>query len=361
MSAARGTDERAPVTAPRRILVVRLSAIGDVVVTTGLIPALGRLWPGAQITWLVEAVSAPLLTANPRLDEVLIWPRGPWQQLWQERRLGELWRQFRAFRLALRERRFDLAIDAQGLIKSALWCCFSGAPRRISVMGYENSGLLMSETVRPAADDDRRMIGFEYRALIEHLGGAPDSYQLDLAVNASARDAAQAQLGALGIAEQAPLAVLCPFTTRPQKHWFEDRWAELARALRADGFVPVLLGGPGDREAAERIAAQAPELVDLAGKLPLGQSVAVIERAKLLIGVDTGLTHMGSALHVPTVALFGSTRPYLDAGLGSTRVLYTSLACSPCHRHPTCGGRFDCMREHPVAEVRSVALRLVGS
>lgn len=350
-----------PSARPSRILIVRLSAIGDVVVTTGLIPALRELWPGVHITWLVEAVSAPLLQANPRLDEVLVWPRAAWERLWRERRWRELWQQFRSFSAGLRERRFDLAIDAQGLIKSALWCGISGAARRISVMGYENSGLLMSETVRPPRDDDRRMIGFEYRALIAHLGGAPDSYRLDLAVSGSAREAAQALLGTLGVAADAPVAVLCPFTTRPQKHWFEDRWAELARALRADGFVPVMLGGPGDADAAARISAQADNaLVNLAGRLPLDQSVAVIERCKLLIGVDTGLTHMGSALRVPTVALFGSTRPYLDTGLISTRVLYTALACSPCHRHPTCSGRFDCMREHPVAEVRSVALQLAG-
>lgn len=347
-------------TAPQRILVVRLSAIGDVVVTTGLIPALRALYPQAHITWLVEPMSAPLLSANPRLDEVVVWPRAEWTRLWRERRWRELARAVKAFRLRLKARRFDLALDAQGLLKSALWCWISGAPRRISVLAREHSDWLMTETVQPRADDDRRLIGWEYRALIERLGGHPASFRLDLAVSDAAREAARAFLGQQGVAATARVAVLCPFTTRPQKHWFEDRWAALATALRADGYTPVMLGGPGDREAAERIAAAAPGVVDLAGRLPLDQSVAVISDSRLVLGVDTGLTHMGSALGIPTVALFGSTRPYLEAGVPTTHVLYEPLPCSPCHRHPTCGGRFDCMRLHEVGGVRDAAVALVA-
>lgn len=347
-------------TAPQRILLVRLSAIGDVVVTTGLIPALRALYPQAHITWLVEPMSAALLSANPRLDEVIVWPRAEWTRLWRERRLRELLGAVQAFRQRLKARRFDLALDAQGLLKSALWCWISGAPRRISVLARERSDWLMTETVQPRADDDRRLIGWEYRALIERLGGRPECFRLDLAVGEAARAAARAHLTEQGVPAAAKLAVLCPFTTRPQKHWFEDRWARLANALRADGYTPVMLGGPADREAAARIAAASPGLLDLVGRLPLDQSVAVIAEGRLLVGVDTGLTHMGSALRIPTVALFGSTRPYLETGSATTRVLYEALPCSPCHRHPTCDGRFDCMRLHEVESVRDVALALVA-
>jgi heptosyltransferase-1 len=112
----------------------------------------------------------------------------------------------------------------------------------------------------------------------------------------------------------------------------------LAAALRAEGIVPVLLGGPGDQAAAERMAAAGPMLVNLVGQMKLDETVAAIADAALLVGVDTGLTHMGTALGVPTVGLFGSTRPYLDAGTSRTAILYEPLACSPCRRHPTCNG-----------------------
>ena len=99
----------------------------------------------------------------------------------------------------------------------------------------------------------------------------------------------------------------------------------------------------------------------VAALLKLDETVAVIADASLLIGVDTGLTHMGTALRIPTVALFGSTRPYRDARSARTVILYEQLPCSPCRRHPTCDGRFDCMAAHTVAGVLAAAQRVLAT
>lgn len=356
-----------------RILVIRLSALGDVVMASGLIPALRQLWPQAHIAWLVEPAAAPLLAHNPRLDEVIVWPRGEWQRLWRERRYGEVWRRFRALRSTLRERRFDVVLDAQGLLKSALWSWLSGAPRRLSLIGREGSHRLATERVLPPPDEGARRIGAEYRHLAAHLGAPASAFRLDLAVGEAARNGARAKLAAAGWpdgtarasapggkASLARYAVLCPFTTRPQKHWFEDRWQALARRCLEAGLVPVLLGGPADCEAAARIAAGVPGLIDLAGRLALDESVAAIADAAVLVGVDTGLTHMAVALSVPSVALFGSTCPYRDTGSPSNVVLFENLHCAPCRRHPTCEGRFDCMRAFEADAVFEAAQRLVA-
>ncbi len=343
---------------PKRICIIRLSAIGDVVMASGLIPALRQRYPNARLSWLVEPAAAPLLKHNPGLDEVIVWPRGEWRALWRERRYRELWRRLRAFRRELRARRFDLVLDAQGLLKSAVWAWLSGAPRRLGLIAREGSHLLMTERVVPPDDGDKP-IGSEYRYLARYLGAPDDAFRLDLAVGAEPRAAARAKLRTGGVAGR--FAALCPFTTRPQKHWFEERWAELARQLAQQGLTPVLLGGPGDTEAATRIAAQAPGLINLAGGLKLDETVAVIADASLLIGVDTGLTHMGTALRIPTVALFGSTRPYRDARSARTVILYEQLPCSPCRRHPTCDGRFDCMAAHTVAGVLAAAQRVLAT
>jgi heptosyltransferase-1 len=341
-----------------RILIVRLSAIGDVVMASGLIPALRARWPEARISWLTEPTTVPLLRHNPRLDEVIPWPRAAWQQLWTERRYGELWRTVRQFRADLHARSFDVMLDAQGLLKSGLLGWLAGAPRRVGLLSREGSQWLMTERVGPREGDDPRM-SHEYRDLADYLGAPAGSFQLDLAVGEAPREAARATLAAVGIpvGPAGRFAVLAPFTTRPQKHWFEDRWAALAGALRAEGLVPVLMGGPGDREAAARIAGVAPTLVNLVGQLKLDETVAAIADSALLVGVDTGLTHMGTALKVPTVGLFGSTRPYLDTGSPLTAILYEPLDCSPCRRHPTCGGAFHCMRhwtvEMVMAQVRT--------
>ncbi len=335
-----------------RILIVRLSALGDVVMASGLIPALREIAPQAHIGWLVESAAAPLLRHNPRLDEVIVLPRGEWQALWRARRPVALLRSVLAFRRALRARRFDVAIDAQGLLKSALCAWWSGAGRRVSLIGREGSRWLMTEQFVPKLDP-LKLIATEYRALARRLG-ATGAYRMDLAVGEAPRATAAIALADAGV--HGPYAVLCPYTTRPQKHWFNERWAALAERLVADGVTPVLLGGPSDAALAPAIADRAPGLINLVGRLKLDETVAVIAGSALLIGVDTGLTHMGSALNVPTVALFGSTRPYLDARAPQTIVLYEALHCSPCRRHPTCDGRFDCMRAFEVDTVlRAVA------
>ena len=337
--------------AAERILIIRLSALGDVVMASGLIPALREISPQAYIGWLVEPAAAPLLRHNPRLDEVIVLPRTEWQALWRAHRPIAVLRSVLAFRRALRARRFDVAIDAQGLFKSALCAWWSGAARRISLIGREGSSWLMTERFMPKPDP-LKPIATEYRALARHLG-ATGAYRMDLAVGDAPRAAAAITLAAAGV--RGPYAVLCPYTTRPQKHWFDDRWAALAQRLVADGMTPVLVGGPSDAMLAPAIADHAPGLVNLVGRLQLDDTVAVIAGSALLIGVDTGLTHMGSALKVPTVALFGSTRPYLDARTPHTAVLYEALHCSPCRRHPTCDGRFDCMRAFEVDTVLRAA------
>jgi heptosyltransferase-1 len=342
-----------PPQAVERILIVRLSALGDVVLSSGLIPALLSQWPQAQISWLVEAPAAPLLKHNPRLHEVIVLPSARWKGLWRDgqklQALREIWR----FRARLRAAKFDLVIDPQGLLKSGLMAWFSGAPRRVNLKPRESSQWLMHESVRPAPgtglDATLPLVAHEYRDLAVYLGADPASYRMDLAVGEAARQQARSRLAQAGVGPR--YAVLAAFTTRPQKHWIEDHWAGLADGLLAQGLTPLLLGGPADRAAAQRIAASHPAILNLVAQFKLDETAAVIQDASLLIGVDTGLSHMAIALNIPTVALFGSTTPYLRGPDARTQVLYERLACSPCNRKPTCGGRYDCMRQLDVARV----------
>lgn len=343
--------------APRNILIIRLSALGDVVMSSGLIPALRSVYPQARITWLTEPPAAPLLKDNPHLDQAIVWPRGTWQGLWRERRYLALLKAILAFRRSLRSQRFDLVLDAHGLLKSGLCAWFTGAPHRIGLMPREGSQWLVHERVEPPPAQDLRM-GSEYRYLARHLGAADESFQPDIHPGPQARDVAAAALRDAGV--QGRYAVICPFTTRPQKHWFDDHWHHLAQGLHARGLTPVMLGGPADAQAATAIAQATPCVVNLAGRLKLDESAAVIAGCALLVGVDTGLTHLGSAFRRPTVALFGSTRPYLDGGSPLTTILYDALPCSPCRRRPTCDGRFDCMRQLTPERVLQAALPLLA-
>jgi heptosyltransferase I len=331
-----------------RILLVRTSAIGDVVFALPLAHALRRSFPRAHIAWLVEPGIAGLLEAEPALDEVIVWPKRDWATLWQGRHAVGLARAVLEFRGLLRARRFDTALDLQGLLKSAALAKLSGAPQRIGLGSREGSRLLMTRTIERGGAIQR--ISSEYLHFAQALGLDVGDFVPRLQVSGAADVQARVLLDRHALVPGRFVA-FAPFTTRPQKHWFEDAWSELASLVRDElGLTPVLLGGPANRAPGARLSGHG-RMTDLTGHTPLAQSAAVIRHAALVVGVDTGLTHIGIALDRPTVALFGSTRPYLDACRRNARVIWLGLPCSPCRRAPTCNGAFTCLRDITPARV----------
>jgi heptosyltransferase-1 len=342
---------------PGRILIVRLSAIGDLVMASPLIGALKGTWPQARLTWLVEETSKAVLEANPRLDEILVWPRGRWRKLLREKRYLVLGKELFSFVKELRNNRFDLAIDAQGLLKSGIWAWLSGAPLRIGIGSREGSRFLMTRVVSRSGASDG--LSSQYLLLAEALGLETEPFDMEVSLSDEAIRYAQTFCKTVGT----PFVALAPFTTRSQKHWFEDRWIETAKEIiKETGMAVVILGGPGDASGAQKLVEAVEERsFNLAGKTSIQEAAAVISMGSLLMGVDTGLTHMGIALNVPTVALFGATRPYLDTTGSSGKVLYHQLECSPCRRNPTCDDDFTCMKAITSLEVVGAALSLLES
>lgn len=335
----------------RRILVVRLSAFGDIVLTTTLLDGIRRRWPAAHVGWLVDRRFAPVLEGHPGVATLHRWDRAAWSGALRSARAGALIGCIRALRTELMGERYDIALDAQGLAKSALLARLSGAPVRWSLRPRELAGVISGRSVRMRVQRD--LVGHEYRELLDAIGcAAPDAMPW-MPVSEGASMAMSGLLRSEGIEDG--FIALCPFTTRPQKHWFEDRWVALGTAIAGLGRGPVILGGPQDTEAAARMAdamrAQgARGARALAGRTGLGDVGAVLASASATVGVDTGLTHLSIAVGTPTVGLFGSALPYLRVP-SPHRVLREPMACSPCDRRPTCGGRFDCMRALSVDRV----------
>jgi len=348
-----------------RILIVRLSAIGDIVFASPLVAALRRAYPHAHIAWLVQPECAPLLRHHPDLDEVIPWPYKEWRTLWQRRRWGALASAVRAFRRDLAGRGFSLALDLQGLLKSGALARLSGARERVGLGSREGSQWLMTRTLPRGGDPDR--IGSEYLYLAESLGLPTDPFEMAVHYGAPEADRAADLIEAHGLG--AGYALICPFTTRPQKHWLAGRWADLAQRLRTElGLPTVMLGGPADRAAAADIRTLTQTgpgiqtgLVDLVGETSLLEAAALIHRAALLVAVDTGLGHMGIAFARPSLLLFGSTCPYRNTTRDNARVLYHRLPCSPCKRRPTCNGAFTCMRLIEVDEVLTAARAVLAA
>lgn len=339
---------------PQRILIVRLSALGDLVFATTLLDGLRRAHPQARIDWLVQPEFADFLRSQPAIGEVRVWDRKAWAALWQARRFGALWRAIRAFRNELRTQDYDWVIDAQGLAKSRLLAWLAGGRRRIGYDSKEPFGFLLHQRIARPVDARpyvRKPIAGEHRALIESLTGQPGRTP-----HLEVRATAPAGLGADHL-------LLAPFTTRPQKHWPERHWSTLIRQLAARGQPMALLGGPADRDAADRILSAsgvAAQVLDLVGRTRFAEAAAAIAAGRAVIGVDTGLTHVGIACDRPTVAIFGSTVPYRTGARAPLEVIWLGLPCSPCKRRPTCGGAWTCLADITPARVLAALDRVLA-
>jgi heptosyltransferase I len=341
----------------KSILIIRPSAIGDVVMASPIIRVLRESYPETHIAWLAEPSVQDLLRYNKEVNEVIIWPKGRWQELLAGRHFLQLKREISRFAEELRSRNFSMALDVQGLLRSRWFAWLSRAEQRIGFESKEPGEFLMTKILSRGVHSG--MMGSEYRHMMEELGLAPGEFHPDISISPEDEGSGIEMVKRSDISGR--YAVFAPFTTRPQKHWIEDRWADLAALInRNPGMPVVMLGGKGDAERAKEIRSKAPaDLFDFTGKTTLTQGAAIIKNSSLLIGVDTGLTHMGAAFDCPTVALFGATCPYRYTAGKKTRVIYNPVDCSPCRRSPVCRGDFTCMKSITVTRVLDESLKLL--
>jgi heptosyltransferase I len=341
----------------KSILIIRPSAIGDIIMASPIIRVLRESYPDAHISWLIEPPVQDLLRYNKDLNDVIIWPKSLWRDLFAKRHFILLKREISKFAEQLRSRNFDLALDVQGLLRSRWFAWLSGADERVGFKSKEPGEFLMTKIY--LRGQHTGMMGSEYRFIMQELGLFPGEFHPDISLSPEDEAAALQMIKALNI--HGSYAVFAPFTTRPQKHWFEDRWADLARSIFMRFNLPViLLGGKGDTERARIIQSSAADsLSNLTGQTTLGQGAAIIKNSSLVVGVDTGLTHMGAAFDRPTIALFGATCPYLYTAGKKTHVIYNPMACSPCRRSPVCSNDFTCMKSITMNQVMEEVLKFM--
>ena len=304
---------------PERLLIILLGAIGDVVCGMPLAQRLRAGWPRTRITWAVEPAAAPLLEGHPAVDEVIVF-----------RRRGGLPALTEMLR-ALRENRPNLVLDLQRHFKSGLFSWATRAPRRMG-FHWENSRegnwFFNTETIDPVETFTLKLTHFQRFA--DRLGVAATPVSFGLAATAAVR---QRVAGLLAGAGERP-AVLYVGSTWPSRQWFPDATAALCERLRTRGLGVVLVGGPGDVAFAEAVQdAGAGPLVNLVGRTSLRDVIAVMERAAVAVGPDTGPMHIATAVGAPVVAFFGATSPLRSGPWGwGDLVLRGDAPCVPCYR-----------------------------
>ncbi len=302
--------------AVRRVLAVKLSSFGDIVHVTPCLRALRHACPGAEILVVVDRTWAPVLREDPHINGVI--EADP-----SRRGFVSSWIDARR-RLRTRPgTRFDLAVDFQGLRRSAAWIYASGARWRAGRGGVRPGWHV---TVRPDVEQHAVRVCAQ---IAEHLGIAVPDLAPRLFTSSEA-DRAVAQALQVAGAPSRGFVLVNPFGT-PPKMWPIERWAALIARVREQLALPVVIaGGPGEEDAAAHLVARlttpAPSLV---GKTTLDQALCLYRRAVLAVSGDSGPMHAAAAVGTPVVALFGPTWPERTGPWGTThRVIQRSRAAS---------------------------------
>lgn len=314
--------------APRSILIVRLSALGDVIHVLPSLAALRTAFPGAKIGWAVEELAAPLLTDHPHLDRLHVLPRKSWQRdLKRGAVVGPLSEARRKLR-ELRAERYEVAIDFQSNLRSALVARFSGARRRIghpTPFAKEGSVRLFTETPTAPAPEVHK-IERNLNLLVPLGVSSPVVRGVMTADTESVRSALPARRERALVVLHAGVSGFGAI-----KAWRPDRFRELAVHLLADGHDVVLSwGGASERLQAEQLAREAPGL-RLAPEMNVAGLVALLRSADLFVGVDSGPLHISAALGTPALGLYGPKHvgtygPYWPGN----DALTADYPCSPC-------------------------------
>jgi lipopolysaccharide heptosyltransferase I len=291
-----------------RIIIARLSAIGDIIHGLPVLCALRRELPAAFISWIVEGRAADLLKGHPDLDELIVVPRG-WLKspsaIWQVRR-------------QLRALRCNVAIDLQGLTKSAIAAKLSGARRRIGFAapaGRELSSWLNNERFTPTTTHVIEQNLELLQSLITHpprinstsRGDARSWANVEYHLPETATDAALAESLVSRSGLRSGFAVLNPGAGWPSKIWPAERFAAVACHLGKEQKLPSLVVWAGEQERywANEIVSNSDCRAILAPPTNLTELAAIIRRAKLFVGSDTGPLHLATAVDTPCVGLFG--------------------------------------------------------
>lgn len=310
----------------RNILLIKLSAIGDVIHALPVARVIKNHYPDSRITWVVEKPAYSLLTNNPDIDEIIIFDKP------RCKTLGGLVNYAPEFARQLRTRRFDLALDLQGLFKSAAVAWLSRAPQRLGYCNMRELSNLVSVPVCGAHQSGH--VVDRYLDVARALGCPVEDVVFPVHITADESAQAEAIAAAAGLGTESVYAVLSPGTNWPTKCWPTSKFARLADLLHERNIVPVIVGAPGDRRlAAEIVAASNISPVDLIGKTTLKQLAHIIKGAKVFVGGDTGPMHLAVAGGTPVVAMFGPSDPDRNGPYqGKNKVLVAKRECVRCQK-----------------------------
>jgi lipopolysaccharide heptosyltransferase I len=350
---------------PRSILIVKLSAIGDVIQTLPMVEALKRQYPDARIDWVVEEDASTLLLNHPVINRVIISRRKSWVK--EARKPGGFWmtlREMGRFIRELRSQRYDWIIDNHGIFKSGLLVLLSRGRRKIGFQASagiadEGSYFFTHERYKPLSIERHALE--RYLDLVSQLGVPTDSTAFHLPVPPDAVKRAEVMLREKGF-DSHPLVVLHPMAKWETKQWPAEKFARLISALAQKNASVVITGSPQDEGPVEEIlhrTGDSVKVLNLAGKTNLMELAGLFSLSDLVLSPDTGPMHLAAAVKAPLIALFGPTAPWRTGPYGNnSAIIRKDLPCSPCFKKKC--RTMECMDSISVEEVLAAVEEKLG-
>ncbi len=333
------------------ILIIKLSAIGDVVQTLPALEAITRIYPGCEVTWVVEEAAAGILEGHPLIARLLVSQRKTWlRMLRNPLTIAIGLARIYGFIRELRSIRYDIAIDFQGLFKSGMLIGMSRAGRKIGFHGTrELSALFLNERL-PAYDIEKHALE-RYLDVARYLGAKDPTAACTLPIKKET-GVIRGKLASI-VPKGSRLVVMNPVARWETKLWPERNFAALAdRFIKEKQAVVVFTGSAADRPTVDRILTMMSERAkNWAGETTLKELAAFASLSDLFVTTDTGPMHLAAAAGAKVVALFGPTAPWRTGPYGPSHiVLRTGVDCSPCFKR-TCNRAMQCMEGITVDEV----------
>jgi lipopolysaccharide heptosyltransferase I len=366
-----------------RILLIKPSALGDVVHTIPVLVKLRARYPNARIDWLITPENADIVRCHPALSNVVLFARRDFSKR------GRRWRALVSFfdlLKQIRRAKYDLVVDMHGQLRSAFFALVSGAHVRIGFDRPIKRGLTVSaeHDLRNVPSHGWRgaregsWIAYTHRvsiptldvhAIDRYLWVGPllgfDDDPPDLTIHLSSDTVRNVEqlLEEHGVTPDMPLIILVPGTIWETKHWTIEGFAGVARQFLQDGFAVALAGTKRDEQRCRQIAAAAPGACDLSGKTTPAELAALIQRAEVAVTNDSGSMHVAASLGKPMVSVFGPTNPvHIGPYQRPESVVRVDLPCSPCNYRRLSQCPFDhaCMKQVTPAMVVEHVRKIVA-
>ena len=337
----------------QNILVVKLSAIGDVIHALPVSYALKETFPNAKVTWVVEPPAYDILTNNPYIDEIIVFEKKKFKSI------GGFLKHIPAFASLMKSGHYDVTLDLQGLGKSAAITYLSHAPIKLGTCNMRELSQYVSTPV--CGPNQNGHIVDRYLDVARALGCRVDHVEFPIHITDQEADLTIKRMQQAGMKEANPYVVLAIGANWPNKRWPTTYYAKLIDWLYTKSLIPVLIGGGvvDDRLVAEINAKTEIPAIDLVGKTTLKQAAYVIRGAKALVGGDTGMTHLAAALRQNTIEIMGPTDAKRNGPYGQQEnAIEITQDCKYCWARQ-CRLNIDCLAQIPWTLVREKLMQYI--